>query len=143
MYRIKHTLSEEDILKIIDYLQNLSYWAQSRSEAQIRKSLQHSFCFACVNPTEEMLGFARVVTDYSTFAWIMDLFVLPSEQGKGVGKFLMKGIMAHPELQSIVRWGLATKDAHSLYTQYGFTSLKNPDFMMEKVNSAILKMYGE
>ena len=81
-----------------------------------------------------MVGFARVVTDYATFAWIADVFILPEYRGKGLSKWLMETIITHPQLQGLKRWVLATRDAHGLYRQYGFGELTHPEIWMERSN---------
>jgi GNAT superfamily N-acetyltransferase len=81
---------------------------------------------------EALIGFARVVTDFSTFAYLGDVFILASRQGKGLGKWMMEVISDHPDLQGFRRWVLATRDAHKLYEKYGFTGLKHPERWMEK-----------
>jgi GNAT superfamily N-acetyltransferase len=79
-----------------------------------------------------MVGFARVVTDYATFAWIADVFILPEHRGKGLSKWLMETILEHPQLQGFRRWVLATRDAHELYRKYGFGELTHPETWMER-----------
>ncbi len=105
---------------IIAYLKR-SYWAQGRSEEVTKKSLQHSECFGlyCEERGGKQIGFARVITDYATFAYLADVFVLEAYQGRGLGKRLVKIVLSHPDL-SACRWELGTKDAHGLYTQFGF-----------------------
>lgn len=110
-----------------------SYWANGRSLQVIKKSIQNSLCFG-VYLNKKQVGFARVVTDYATFAYIADVFILEDHQGHGYSKKLMKSIIGYPELQNIRRWMLATKDAHNLYTKFGFQLLKNPERFMEIVN---------
>lgn len=117
---------------IMSYLTEQSYWAKGRAEDRILKSIEHSFCFG-VYVDDQQVGFARVVTDFAVFAWIMDLFILPDHQGKGYGKQLMAEIKNHPTLSSVTRWGLNTEDAHGLYKKFGFTQIKNPKIHMEQV----------
>ena len=102
---------------IHDFLSRVSYWAQGRSFEAVQKSVEHSLCFG-VYAGRQQVGFARVVTDYATFAWLCDVFILESHRGKGLGKRLIECVVAHPELQS-VRFMLATRDAHELYRRYG------------------------
>ena len=116
---------------ILGYLVNESYWAANRTEDQMRAAIENSLCFGLYRSGEQV-GFARVVTDYSTFAYLGDVFILPDLQGRGLGKWLMEIISAHPALQGFRRWVLATRDAHKLYEKYGFTSLKHPERWMEK-----------
>ncbi len=118
---------------IYNFLSNDSYWAKGRSMEVVKKSIDNSLCFGAYNNEGEQIGFARVVTDYADFAWIMDVFVIEFYRKKGLGKMLLESITTHPDLQKLQRWGLATEDAHRLYEQYGFQTVKNPDMFMEKV----------
>ena len=119
---------------IINFLQNKAYWAKTRSKETIERSIEHSLCFGLYTFRNKQVGFARVITDFSVFAWLLDVFILEEFQNKGLGKFLIQEIMAHPDLQGLTRWGLATNDAHGLYEKFGFTTLSHPDTMMEKIN---------
>lgn len=118
---------------IVDFLNNQSYWAKNRNKAIIEKSIQNSLCFAIFTGDNEQVGFARVITDFAVFAWVLDVFVLENYRGQGLGKLLMQYITSYKELQEVKRWGLATNDAHGLYQQFGFTALTKPELMMEKV----------
>jgi GNAT superfamily N-acetyltransferase len=113
------------------YLSEESYWAADRTKEQTEEAIKNSLPFG-VYKGENLIGFARVVTDYATFAYLGDVFILPAFQGGGLGKFLMKAIVEHPELQNFRRWILATKDAHTLYEKFGFSALRHPDRWMEK-----------
>jgi GNAT superfamily N-acetyltransferase len=119
-----------DTAMIHDFLVRESYWAQNRTEAQMSAAIENSICFGGYDG-ERQIAFARVVSDKATFAYIGDVFVIDEYRGRGVGKDLMAAITAHPELQGLRRWVLATRDAHGLYEQYGFTELKHPDRWME------------
>jgi len=115
---------------IHDYLSNRSYWAQGRPLAAVLKSIQHSLCFGVYQGAEQV-GFARVVTDYATFAWLCDLFILESHRGQSLGKWLVECVVAHPELQTLRLFILATRDAHELYRRYGgFETLQEPQRWM-------------
>jgi len=118
---------------ITDFLSNHSYWAQGRSEQTIEKSIENSLCFGVFTSENKQVGFARVVTDYAVFAWLLDVFILEDFRGRGLGKMLMSAIMTREDLQGLKRWGLGTRDAHGLYEKYGFTSLSKPEIMMERV----------
>jgi GNAT superfamily N-acetyltransferase len=122
-----------DLDLISDFLSNHSYWAKGRSRQIIAKSIENSLCFGVYDSENNQLGFARVISDYAVFAWLLDVFILEAYRGQGLGKFLMKEIMAHKNLQEVKKWGLSTKDAHGLYEQFGFSLLSNPDMMMERV----------
>jgi len=113
------------------YLSEESYWATERTFEQTATAIKNSLPFG-VYKGENQVGFARVVTDYATFAYLGDVFILPEYQGKGLGKFLMKAILEHPDLQNLRRWILATKDAHTLYEKFEFSALRHPERWMEK-----------
>ncbi len=116
---------------ILDYLANQSYWAKDRTLEQMQKVIENSLCFGLYDG-EKQIGFGRVVTDYATFAYLGDVYVLPELQGNGLGTWLMEIISNHPDLQGLRRWVLATRDAHALYKKYGFTDLKRSERWMEK-----------
>jgi GNAT superfamily N-acetyltransferase len=132
--RDRYTISDESerlqLEVIVDYLAR-AYWSNQRPRVVIEKSLRHSMCFG-VYENQTQIGFARVVTDHATFAYLADVFILESHQGHGLGKWLVQTMLEHPEFQGLRRWILATRDAHGLYAQYGFTALENPDRYMTK-----------
>jgi GNAT superfamily N-acetyltransferase len=103
-----------------------SYWARNIPREVVEKSLAHSLCFGAYCDGAQV-GFARAVTDFATFAYIADVFVVPEHRGRGVSKLLMKEILAHPELQGLRRIVLATHDAHGLYARFGFQPLARPE----------------
>ncbi|QNL48115.1 GNAT family N-acetyltransferase [Olivibacter sp. SDN3] len=121
-----------DIEMVYNFLSMESYWAEGRSKDVIAKSIENSFCFAVFNTENQQIAFARVITDYAVFAWLLDVFVLDAYRNKGVGKMLMTAITQHEELKNVPRWRLATRDAHGLYKKYGFKALAEPDSLMEK-----------
>lgn len=118
---------------VFHFLHHDSYWAQGRSRETLERSISNSLCFSLFNWRNEQIGFARVITDYAVFAWLLDVFVLNEYRGHGLGKKLISTIMEHPDLQQIRRWGLGTKDAHDLYKKYGFKPLTQPENMMERL----------
>ena len=122
---------------IFKFLSQESYWAQERSIEVVQKSLKHSLNFG-IFKSEEQVGFARVVSDYATFAWLADVFVVSDHRGKALGKWLIEVVTAHPDLQGLRRWLLATRDAHELYSQFGFDRLREPDRWMERRNTESL-----
>lgn len=130
MIEISNDKNRLDVDMIHKYLSRDSYWARGRSLDKVVISIENSLCFG-VYLNDEQIGFARVVSDFSVFAWIMDVFILEEYQGKGYSKLLMQRIMGHESLQHLQRWGLGTHDAHGLYKQFGFKALKRPDRMME------------
>ncbi len=115
---------------ILDYLNNDSYWAKNRTADQMANIFESSLCFGLYKE-ERQIGFARVVTDYATFAYLGDVYVLQEFQGNGLGTWLMEVVINHPDLQGLRRWVLATRDAHNLYEIFGFTELKHPERWME------------
>jgi GNAT superfamily N-acetyltransferase len=130
-YAISTDPARLNIAMIHEYLSTSSYWAAGRPLEVVRRGIENSLSFGVFQGTEQA-GFARVVTDYATFAWLADVFVLPGFQGQGLGKWLIGVIIAHPRLQGLRRWVLATKDAHGLYAQFGFTELHAPERFMER-----------
>jgi GNAT superfamily N-acetyltransferase len=113
------------------FLSDESYWAKTRSLEQTKTAIENSLCFG-VYYKEKQIGFARVISDFATFAYIGDVFILQEFRGKGLSKWLMQTMVDYPTLQGLRRWVLATKDAHGLYAQYEFSSLKFPERWMEK-----------
>ena len=122
-----------DVDLIWHFLSNNAYWAQGRSKEIVERSIEHSLCFGVYNANNEQVGFARVISDFAIFAWLMDVFILDACRGKGLGKLLMAEILGSKELQGLKRWGLNTKDAHGLYEQHGFRQLSKPENMMELI----------
>jgi GNAT superfamily N-acetyltransferase len=120
-----------DLHAIHKFLASDSYWAQQIPFETFARSAANSLCFGIYDATDAQLGFARVVSDFATFAYIADVFVLNSHRGRGLGKLLMESIKQHPQLQGLRRWVLTTRDAHGLYEQYGFTSPQFPERYME------------
>jgi GNAT superfamily N-acetyltransferase len=113
------------------FLSEESYWANKRTREQTETAIKNSLPFG-VYSGENQIGFARVVTDYATFAYLGDVYILEEFRGRGLSKWLMETIVDHPDLQGFRRWILATRDAHTLYEKYGFTPLKHPQRWMEK-----------
>ena len=130
-YSISTDKSKLDVEAIHDYLCNRSYWAKGRSLERVITSINNSICFAVYDAQDNMLGFARVVSDHVVFAYLMDLFILEEHQGKGLGTMLVKHIVEQPDLQ-VRLWFLGTADAHGLYRKFGFSNLDNPDRFMYK-----------
>jgi GNAT superfamily N-acetyltransferase len=115
------------------YLSEESYWAKNIPFEVVSRSIDHSLCFGVYEEGPEMVGFARVLSDYATFAYIMDVFILPPSRGLGLSKWLMECILTHPDLQNLRGWSLKTTDAHGLYRQFGFQLAKHPEKIMERV----------
>ena len=119
-----------DVDVIHRFLAEESYWARGRTREVVERTIAHSLCFG-VYLEERQVGYARVVTDFATFAWLADVFILDEFRGRGYGKVLVQAVVDHPDLQGLGRILLATKDAHGLYAQFGFTPVP-PDRFMER-----------
>ena len=117
-----------DITMIHGFLSAHSTWAQGIGRDLVQKSIDHSLCFGAYLG-DRQIAFARVISDYATFANLVDVFVLPEHRGCGYGQALISAVMAHPQLQGLRRFTLATRDAHTLYARYGFTA---PQTLMER-----------
>ncbi len=129
-YVISTDKTRLDIPLIHEYLSERSYWAQGRQWEITHQSIENSLCFG-VYCGHQLVGFARIVTDYATFAWLCDVFVLETARGQGLGKWLIATVTGYPELQGIKNFILATSDAHELYRRYGgFTMFEQPEKWM-------------
>lgn len=117
-------------LDVVHEFLTQSYWAAGIPRDVVARSIENSLCFGLYVQSKQ-IGFARVITDYATFAYIGDVFVLESFRGRGLGRWLMECIMQHPRLQGLRRWSLVTRDAHGLYAHFGFEPLKKPQNYME------------
>lgn len=115
---------------IHEFLSKESYWAKGISFEIVERSIKNSLCFG-VYRLSEQVGFARIITDYSTFAYLADVFIAPEHRGQGIAKALMLYIKKYPSLQGLRRWMLATADAHNLYRKTGFHPLGRPERFME------------
>jgi N-acetylglutamate synthase-like GNAT family acetyltransferase len=119
-----------DLDVIHDFLTNC-YWAKGISRETVERSIEHSLCFGIYESSGTQVGFARVVSDFATVAYLGDVFVLESHRGRGLSKWLMECVVEHPALQNLRRWILLTRDAHGLYSRFGFTPVKAPERYME------------
>ena len=133
-YKISTDKDKLDLIAIHDFLTNRSYWAIGRSFETVKRSIENSICFGVYDSSDKLVGFARVLTDYAVFAYIMDVFILEDYRKQGIGKQLMSAIMQHSDLQCLKRIMLATNDAHELYEKYGFKRTVTPEKIMEIVN---------
>ena len=120
-------------LDAITAMLSRAYWAEGRTREMIAHSLQHSLTFGLYNGTRQV-GLARVVSDYTTFAWLCDVFMLEDYRGQGLGKWLLETVHSHPQLGGLRRWMLATRDAHGFYKQFGWVPLTPPERWMMKLN---------
>lgn len=120
-----------DVALIHRFLSQESYWAANIPVEIVQRSIENSLCFG-VYEGHAQIGFARVITDQATFAYLADVFVLPAYRGRGISKQLIATISGWPTLQGLRRWVLATRDAHELYARFGFTALDQPDLFMQR-----------
>ncbi len=123
-------------LEVIHGFLERSYWAKGVPRQVVARSIQHSLCFG-VYDAERQVGFARVITDRATYAYLADVFVLKSHRKRGLARWLMESILAHPDLQGLRRWSLVTRDAHDLYRGVGFAGLAHPERYMEKFEPGV------
>lgn len=128
-----------DVDAVHAYLSKDSYWAQGVAREVVERSLRHSLCLGIYTAAGEQVGLARVVTDYATFAWLCDVYVLDAHRKRGLSKAAVRMITEHPRLQSVRRIGLATRDAHGLYAQFGFAPIAHPESQMSRPNPALVK----
>ncbi len=126
---ISTDIARLDVDAIHAFLQH-AYWSSGIPRAVLQRALENSLCFGAYDGARQV-GFARVVTDRATFAWVCDVFVVESHRRRGIADALMKALQTHPELQQLRRWSLATRDAHALYRRHGFASLSDPARAME------------
>lgn len=118
-------------LGVIHGFLRTAYWSIDVPVDVVRRAIEGSLCFGLFEH-ERQVGFARVITDRATYGYLADVFVLASHRGRGLGRFLMEAVMAHPDLQGLRRFSLVTRDAHALYRPFGFEALANPDRYMER-----------
>jgi len=126
-------------LDVIHGFLTRSYWSEGITRALVARSIEHSLCFGLYEGARQ-IGFARVVTDRAVIAFLADVFVLEPYRGRGLGKFLMGSVMAHPDLQTISKFRLGTRDAHGLYRRFGFTALEDPAAHMERMRPELRRI---
>ena len=136
-YLLSTDKSKIDVEAVHHFLSH-SYWAQNIPVEVVQKSIDNSLCFAIYHQ-QRLIGFARAISDFATFAYLADVFILPGERGKGLSKWLMEIIMDHPQLRGLRRFTLATRDAHGLYAQFGFTPFDKPERWMQKHDPEVYK----
>lgn len=139
-FRISTDPQEIDIAAVHAYLSR-SYWATNIPYETVARSVANSLCFA-VFDNQRQVGFARVVTDRATFAYLCDVYVLEEYRGRGLGKRVMESVCAHPDLQGVPRFALDTRDAHGLYEKFGFKPPQRPNAHMEILRPGIYPQTG-
>jgi predicted N-acetyltransferase YhbS len=130
-YLISDDPARLDVAAIHAYLTR-SYWSAGIPREIVERAVRASLCLGLYTASGEQVGLARVVTDYATFAWLCDVYVLESHRGRGLSKAMMRAALSHSRLQTVRRFTLATRDAHGLYAQFGFTPVAKPESQMEK-----------
>jgi GNAT superfamily N-acetyltransferase len=131
MIKVSTDKEKLDVPFIQNFLKDI-YWAAGRTIEEVQKTIDSSICFG-IYLDDEQIGFARVITDYVVFAYVMDVFINEQHRGKGYSSILISAMMEEPILENIKIWRLATKDAHFLYEKFGFKALAYPERMMEKI----------
>ena len=131
MITISTDKNKLDVAFIQDFLKDI-YWAAGRTIEEVQTTIEHSFCFG-IYSDDQQIGFARVITDYVVFAYLMDVFIDEKHRGNGYSSLLIDAMMKEPQLKNIKIWRLATTDAHFLYEKFGFKLLAHPEKLMEKV----------
>jgi GNAT superfamily N-acetyltransferase len=133
MITVSTDKSKLDVPFIQNFLKDI-YWAAGRTMEEVQITIDSSFCFG-IYLNGEQIGFARVITDYVVFAYLMDVFIDEEHRGKGYSSILIENMMNEPQLKEVKIWRLATLDAHFLYEKFGFNALAHPEKMMEKIVS--------
>ncbi|HEY4799931.1 MAG TPA: GNAT family N-acetyltransferase [Bacteroidia bacterium] len=137
-YSISTDKSKLDISVIHNFL-TASYWSEGISVSIVKRAIEHSLCFGVYSDNSQ-IGFARVISDYTTFAYLADVFIVEQERGKGLSKWLMECILSHTDLQGLRNFSLMTRDAQALYEKFGFKNLDEPKkFMAKKVDGIYKK----
>jgi GNAT superfamily N-acetyltransferase len=131
MISVSTDKSKLDVPFLQHFLKDI-YWAAGRTLEEVQTTIDHSFCFGLYLDNKQ-IGFARVITDYIVFAYVMDVFIDEAHRGKGYSSILVDAMLQEPQLQQVKIWRLATADAHFLYEKFGFKRLAHPERMMEKV----------
>lgn len=137
-YCITTDKSRLDLPAVHQYLSEESYWSQQIPFETVQKAAENSLTFA-VLAGETQVGYARIISDYATFAYLADVYILEAHRARGLSKWLIETIMNHPQLQGLRRWTLATRDAHGLYAQFGWKPLASPPSWMELHNPDVYK----
>jgi GNAT superfamily N-acetyltransferase len=137
---VSDDFSRLDLAKTFRWISRESYWAAGIPYPTFLRALNHSLCFGLYGADQIQIGFARVTSDHATYGYLQDVWIDQTHRGKGLGKILMTGLFAHPELQGFRRWTLATRDAHGLYQQFGFTPLADPTRLMERLDADVYRL---
>ncbi|WP_250500774.1 GNAT family N-acetyltransferase [Caballeronia sp. GAWG1-5s-s] len=134
-WRVTTDIASFDFDVIHRYLSEVAYWSPGVARETVERAARHSLAFGLFEGARQ-IGYARMITDTATFAYLADVFVLPERQGAGLGKWMIECVMAHPDLQGLRRMMLVTSDAHGLYEHFGFRASAHPERIMEKIAKA-------
>lgn len=135
-YWLSDSNADIDIDVVHTFLSEVSYWSKGIPRDVLTTSLSNSLCFSLHGKTGQV-GFARIISDFATIAYLGDVFVLTEYRGRGLSKWMMECIMQHHQLQGLRRWILATSNAHGLYSKYEFTPLAKPEIFMERLDPTV------
>lgn len=138
-YEVSTDADRIDLDYVHHYLSEMSYWAGGIAREVVARSIANALSFGLYRPDGAQVGFARVITDRTTFAWLADVFIDPALQGQGLGKGLLDAVFAHPQLQDLRRFMLVTADAQALYRQYGFAPPAQPERLMAIVRGDLYR----
>ncbi len=135
-YKISANKNDLDFSVVYQFIAS-SYWAKGIPQTTMQRAIENSLCFGVFTERNQQVGFARVISDYATYAYLADVFILEDHRGKGLSKWLVAEILNHADLQGLRRFNLVTRDAHGLYEQFGFARLQTTNGYMEIINSTI------
>lgn len=135
-YTITTDRSKIDIHAVHDFLCHEAYWSRGIPFDKVKTSVENSLNFAILHG-DKLVGYARIISDYATIAYLGDVFILPEYRGRGLSRWMMEQVMSHPALQGLRRWILGTRDAHGLYEKFGWTPIAKPDRFMERFDPDI------
>lgn len=135
-YKISANKNDLDFSVVYQFIAS-SYWAKGIPQTTMQRAIENSLCFGVFTERNQQVGFARVISDYATYAYLADVFILEDHRGKGLSKWLVAEILNHADLQGLRRFNLVARDAHGLYEQFGFARLQTTNGYMEIINSTI------
>jgi GNAT superfamily N-acetyltransferase len=140
---VSHELSCQELDTVYGWIAQESYWARGLPRAIFDRSVAHSLCFALRDAQGRLRGFAPIISDRATFAYLCVVFIDPAVRGRGAGKALIEAVVGHPALPNLRRWMLPTRDAHELYARYGFTPLPEPERLMTRQDPDLYARMGQ
>ncbi|MBT8183269.1 MAG: GNAT family N-acetyltransferase [Eudoraea sp.] len=127
-----------NVMALSEFIRKETYWGKERALEEVQHTIDHSLCFGMYDPTDTQIGFARVITDYVVFPYLMDVIIFKAQQGKGFGKQMIRHILEHDSLKRIQTFALKTRDAQELYRQFGFETIGGSQLWMAKDNNVYI-----